>query len=108
MSLIRTLTLSGSIAVLSSGVFAPTLSDADYCHESSSLYRLRGNSRRPRRRANRPPQRIANSQRAAARRQTVLPSPRHQHRDPQESCQAEEPETRGRPLAKGAIGLFEP
>ena len=40
MSLFRTLTLTGSIALLSSGAFAQTMSDADYCQELSGLYRM--------------------------------------------------------------------
>ncbi|WP_395710562.1 hypothetical protein [Reyranella sp.] len=40
MRLLRTLTLAGSVVLLSSGAFAQSLSDQDYCQELSSLYRM--------------------------------------------------------------------
>ena len=36
----RGILLAGSIALLSSGAFAQALSDADYCQELASLYRM--------------------------------------------------------------------
>jgi hypothetical protein len=40
MTFYRTLTLAGSVVLLSTGAFAQAMSDADYCHELSSLYRM--------------------------------------------------------------------
>lgn len=40
MSFRRTLTLAGSIVLLSGSVHAQRLSDADYCQELATLYRM--------------------------------------------------------------------
>lgn len=40
MTLGRILTLTGSIVLISTGAFAQPMSDADYCHQLSSLYRI--------------------------------------------------------------------
>ena len=39
MTFRRTLTLAGSIALISSGAFAQGMSDADYCQSLANLYR---------------------------------------------------------------------
>lgn len=40
MRFLRTLTMASSVVLLSGGVFAQSMSDADYCQELSSLYRM--------------------------------------------------------------------
>ena len=40
MTLCRTLVVAGSVVLLSTGAFAQAMSDADYCQELSSLYRM--------------------------------------------------------------------
>jgi hypothetical protein len=40
MTIYRTLTLAAAAVLLSTGAFAQAMSDEDYCHELSSLYRM--------------------------------------------------------------------
>ena len=40
MALYRTLTLAGCAVLISTGAFAQPMSDADYCQELASLYRM--------------------------------------------------------------------
>jgi hypothetical protein len=40
MTFYRTLTVAASVVLLSTGAFAQAMSDADYCQELSSLYRM--------------------------------------------------------------------
>ena len=40
MTIGRILTLTGSVVLISTASFAQPMSDADYCHQLSSLYRM--------------------------------------------------------------------
>ena len=40
MNIGRILTLTGCVVLISTGAFAQPMSDADYCHQLSSLYRM--------------------------------------------------------------------
>jgi hypothetical protein len=40
MTVNRMLTLTGCVVLISTGSFAQPVSDADYCHQLSSLYRM--------------------------------------------------------------------
>lgn len=40
MTIGRILTLTGCVVLISTGSFAQPMSDADYCHQLSSLYRM--------------------------------------------------------------------
>lgn len=47
MTVGRILTLTGCVVLISTGSFAQAMSDADYCHQLSSLYRMFRAPRQP-------------------------------------------------------------